>query len=244
MSGWVKLHRRLLEWEWYRTENMVHLFTYLLLSANHETKRWMGIEVERGQLITGRKSISVSTGISEQSIRTCLDRLKSTKEVTIKSTNKYTIITICNYESYQCDENETNQHINQVTNQQLTNNQPATNHKQELKNIRTKEEDILIADWRKSLEVYLADCKKAYNLYYQDKKFISEQERLNPGIDVRLSIEKGYINFWGTEAGWKHKKKGKGDINWKLTFINAISMNKVYKPREENRNQPIKQLSI
>lgn len=141
-QGWIKIHRKLLNWEWYKRPSMVHLFLHLILSANREDGRWQGIDIKRGQLITGRNSLSKNTGISPQSIRTCLINLKSTNEITIKSTNKYSIITINKYEEYQLNERDTNQQINQQTNNQSTSNQPATNHKQEEENIRSKEERI------------------------------------------------------------------------------------------------------
>lgn len=131
MDGWIKIHRKILDWSWYKEENMFHLFAHLLLNANREDKRWKGMIIKRGQLVTGRKELSVTTGISEQSVRTCLDRLKSTSEITSKSTNKFSIITIIKYEDYQLNIREDNQQINQLTNQQLTSNQPTTNHKQE-----------------------------------------------------------------------------------------------------------------
>ena len=137
--GWIKVHRKLITWEWYKKPNMVHLFLHLLLSANREDGRWQGIEVKRGQLIAGRNSLAEDTGISVQSVRTCLINLKSTNELTIKSTKKYSLITICKYEEYQLNEKEANQGVNQQTNPQLTINQPSTNHKQEYKNIRSKE---------------------------------------------------------------------------------------------------------
>ena len=127
MEGWIKLYRKLSEWEWFNISEMVHLFIYLLLNANHEKGEWRGIIVERGQIITGRNTLTEKTGITQQTIRTCLNRLKSTNEITITSTNKYSIITICNYESYQGCVNGSNQQINQLPNQQLTSNQPATN---------------------------------------------------------------------------------------------------------------------
>jgi hypothetical protein len=97
------------------------------LKANHEPRKWFGTEINPGEFITSRDKLSSETGISTQSIRTILNRLKSTNEITIKSTSKYTKITICNWDTYQNTEEQTNQVINQQTNQQLTNNQPATN---------------------------------------------------------------------------------------------------------------------
>lgn len=133
MSGWVKTHRKVATWEWYKEPNMYHLFSHLILSANHKDGRWKGIDVKRGQVITGRKSLCEQTGISERSIRTCLSKLKATSEVTIKTTSKFSIITICNYEEYQSKEEKSDQQNDQQSVQQPTSDRPATDHKQEVK---------------------------------------------------------------------------------------------------------------
>jgi biotin operon repressor len=122
-NGWILLSRNLLKWGWFDKSEMVHLWIYLLLAANVESKKWHGVTVERGQIVTGRKKLKAATGISEQTIRTCLQRLQDTGEITIKSTKQYTLITICNYADYQ-DYDPNNQ---PTTNQQSTNNQPTTN---------------------------------------------------------------------------------------------------------------------
>ena len=116
-----------MEWEWYQDSHMVHLFLHLLLTANHKPQRWKGMTVERGQLITGRLALSEATGISEQTCRTCLERLKSTGSISIRSTNRYSLITINNYERYQDFTSPVNQPDNEHGNQQLTSNQPAAN---------------------------------------------------------------------------------------------------------------------
>lgn len=125
LAGWICLHRRLLEWEWYDDINVTRLFVHLLLRANFKPKRWQGKIIERGQLATGRRMLSQETGLTEQQTRTALDKLKSTNEITTKSTNEYTIITLCNYSLYQ-DENSREQPANQPASQP-TNNQPITN---------------------------------------------------------------------------------------------------------------------
>jgi len=127
-DGWVKLHRKMTEWEWYKVPNMFHLFAHLVMTANHEDGRWQGNDVKRGQVITGRKSLSEATGISEQSVRTCLSKLELTKEVSVFSTKKYSVITVCNYDIYQ----EEKKLVNQVlTNSQPTANQVLTTNKNE-----------------------------------------------------------------------------------------------------------------
>ena len=125
--GWIKLHRKLMNWEWYHNSEMVHLFIHLLLSANHKDRTWQGIDVKRGQAVVGRRKLRKDTGLSEQTIRTSLKRLKSTHEITIKPTHRFSIITLCQYEEYNSEISEANPLDNPQINQQLTSNQPATN---------------------------------------------------------------------------------------------------------------------
>jgi len=160
-NGWIKLHRKFVKWEWFHNSEMVHLFLYLVLSANHEPGRWQGQDIARGQLVTGRFTLSENTGISQQTIRTCLGRLKSTSELTIKSTNKYSIITILKYEDYQKDERKSTS----TSTSKSTNNQPTTNHKQELKKNKKEystEQSSLIAEVIKLFEDVNPACKRMY----------------------------------------------------------------------------------
>lgn len=55
-GGWVKLHRKLLEWEWYQDAHMVHLLVHLLLTASHEDRRYKGLTIKRGQVVTSKKN--------------------------------------------------------------------------------------------------------------------------------------------------------------------------------------------
>ena len=117
--GWVKLHRQFKDWEWYNKSEMVHLFIHCLIKSNFKDGSFQGIECKKGSFITSLKHLSDETNISIQTIRTCLKKLQLTKEIEVKSTNKLTQITICNYDSYQQEE--------VLTNKQLTNNQQTTN---------------------------------------------------------------------------------------------------------------------
>lgn len=101
MTGWIKIHRVLLDWEWYTDPNTMRLFIHLLLNANNEPKKWKGIDLKPGELVIGRVQLAKDLKLSERKIRTSMERLKSTKEIAIKSTNKYSIVTICNWGSYQ-----------------------------------------------------------------------------------------------------------------------------------------------
>ena len=84
------------------------------------------VPLEPGQFVFGRKAASIELGISEQKIRTIARFLLTERLIHKKSTNKFSIITIINWERYQQDD-----HPHQpATNQQPTSNQPAINHKQ------------------------------------------------------------------------------------------------------------------
>ena len=113
-ENWIKLHSKILEWGWYKNNNVFRVFIHCLLKANWKDGEFEGQIIPRGSFITGRKELSKQLMMTEQEIRTALKHLKSTNEITIKTTNKYSIITIVNYDLYQQN--------NQEYNQQLTNN--------------------------------------------------------------------------------------------------------------------------
>jgi hypothetical protein len=119
MSGWIKLHRQILEWEWYSNNNCFRLFLHLLLKANHKERRFKGMELEIGTIVTSRDLLARETGLTGQQIRTALNKLISTNELTSVSSPQGTIIQIVNYEKYQIATNE-------ITNEQPTSNQRAT----------------------------------------------------------------------------------------------------------------------
>lgn len=86
--------------------------------------------------------------------------------------------------------------------------------------------------WKKDFKIYKQDLRNDYKRLISDVEWIGQQEKFNPGVDIKKSIEKCCVNYWATEAGWKKKKGSKIiNIDWKSTFANAISKttNRVYK---------------
>tara|TARA_R110000796_G_C14521492_1_gene430915 strand:+ start:338 stop:988 length:651 start_codon:yes stop_codon:yes gene_type:complete len=121
-KGWIKIHRQITEWEWYNEPNTFRLFLHLLLKANHKPIKYRGTTIDVGQVMTGLDVLSKDTGLSVQKVRTSLERLKLTNEITIKSSNKGTIIQIVKYVDYQVVTNE-------ITNKQQTDNKQITTNK-------------------------------------------------------------------------------------------------------------------
>ena len=176
MSGWIKLHRQIVNWEWYSDSKTFRLFLHLLLTANHKDNNYRGKLIKKGCLVTGRELLSAQTGMSVREIRTCLERLKSTNEIAIKTNSKGTEIQVINYEKYQSTTNET-------TNERPTNDQRTTTNKND-KNDKEEKEN-------KSFDIFWNIYNKKIDTRKCKDKFekLSEKERL-----LILDVVQAYVN--------------------------------------------------
>ena len=155
-NGYLKLYRSMTKWEWYKDTITKIVFLHLLLNANWEPSRYMGYEVPKGGLVIGRKKLAETLEISERQVRTALEHLKSTNEITIKTTNRFSIVTIVNWEKYQgLEEETTNKTTNTKSNKRPTNDQQTTTE-EEIKNIRIKEDNNI--SYEKILNLYNELC--------------------------------------------------------------------------------------
>ena len=212
MSGWIKIHRKFLDWEWFNKSEAVHLFIYLLLKANHKDASWQGMEVKRGEFISSLGKISSDTGISLQTLRTLLKKLESTNEIEVKSTNKFTTITICKYDSYQDETEDTNKQLTnnqQTTNKQLTTNKNDKNNKNEKNNtfnfydsmVSFGFEEQLVKDW-----IQVRKVKKATNTETAFNGFIREvnKNENSPNFILKNCVER---NWSGFKSEWLPKEQ-------------------------------------
>lgn len=114
--GYIKLPRGVLDLPLSRRPQLLVLFIHLLLSANREAKEWNGIRIERGQVLTSIRSLSITCGLSVWQVRSSLEYLKRegfTHETTHKPARRkgeqtahdpargFTIITICYFDNYE-----------------------------------------------------------------------------------------------------------------------------------------------
>lgn len=100
-NGYIKLHRSILSWEWYGDIKTRGLFLHLLVAAQWEDVRIEGQVIKRGQLCTSIRKLADVVGLSERGVRTSLQRLQSTGEITMQSNQHHSIITVVNYDLYQ-----------------------------------------------------------------------------------------------------------------------------------------------
>ena len=142
-NGWIKLHRSILDWEWYDDVNVTRLFLHCLFRANHKDKKYRGSVVKRGTFLTGRDLLALETGLSVQQIRTSLTKLKSTNELTIKSSRQGTVIEVVNYDKFQ-DATNTPTNEQPTSNQQVTSNKNEKKEKNDKKTYYTESEGLVI----------------------------------------------------------------------------------------------------
>ena len=127
-NGFVKIQRSITNWRWYKDVNTFHVFMHLLFKANYEPHEFMDMTVQRGQLVTSIQHLADETGISYRSVRTALSHLKTTGEVTVKTNNKYSLITLLSYDEYTANDKHTD--IRLTNDRQSTDNQLTINRQQ------------------------------------------------------------------------------------------------------------------
>lgn len=153
-QGWIKVNRKLLNWEWYKETNTKSLFIHALLRANFDDQKFQGIIVPRGSFVSSYPNLAAETGLSVQNIRTALKRLISTGELTVKKYPKFTLFKVENYDMYQTPNSQTNSQL--TVNQQAPNSQLTTI--KEIKNVRNKEiKNIYIAPTSNEAEPVIAE---------------------------------------------------------------------------------------
>ena len=222
-DGYILIHRKIFNWQWYSNKNDRLLFIHCLISANWKDGWFNGKKIPRGSFATGRKKLSQEVGLTEQQTRTSLEHLKSTNEITIKSYNKYSIITINNYDKYQLD--------NQQNNQQITNKQPTNNHNR-IKEIKEKKEinnkESISKDIPKKVEKKYFESLKVNTLFNEFLELRKKIKAVNSDRAIKTlinklnnydedtqykMIENSIVNSWKDVYELKEKKsKGKDNV--------------------------------
>lgn len=141
-NGWIKLHRSLLDWEWYSDMNVRVVFIHCLLKANCKDVKYKGKDILRGSFATGLELLSRETGLTIAQIRVTLNKLKMTNEITIQTSAEGSIISITNYDLYQSNDKQNDKPIaSEMTNESQTNDKPiaSNNNNKNEKNEEKKE---------------------------------------------------------------------------------------------------------
>ncbi len=120
---YIKLYYSMLDWEWYDDPNTFRVFMHLLLIANRKDNRIHGKIIHRGEALASVDYLATQLKLSRQNIRTALNHLKSTGEITIRKIANISVIQLKNYDKYQSANNSNNNSVataSQKDNKSLT----------------------------------------------------------------------------------------------------------------------------
>lgn len=231
LNGFVKLHRKMLEWGWYSDETVKVVFLHLLLTANFKPGTFMGHEVKPGQVIVGRKKLAAELGLSERQIRTALDKLEKTKEISRKTTNKFTLITIENWAFYQgCDSDDDQQ----TTSERPTNDQQMTNKRPQLKNVK-KVKKVKKIKKINNVQPQANELFETLWKLYPNKKGKGQvsdskkREIFNVGFDEMSRAIQRYKRDLEKDADWRKPQNGSTFFN--SGYVDYLDAN--YTPNDE-----------
>ena len=141
-TGFIALHRKFKDWEWYKDANTKAVFVHLLISATYKEKSYQGIPLHPGDILMSERDLAKETGLSRQNVRTAIEHLLLTHELTQRATQRGRVLTLVNWRKYQPSSDGGNPQTNPQTNQSLTQHQPKGNPAPTQNNKDNKENNI------------------------------------------------------------------------------------------------------
>lgn len=216
---WIKLYRKFRKNPVYKDSMAVHLFVHLLLAANHKPNRFIfnekEITVKRGQLITGRKQLSSETGIGESTVKRRLKLFEKLGMLTIKPTNKFSILTLCNYKHYQESNFEKRPAVRTtVDGSQKTIKRPASDQQvttnKKYKNVRSKKHYVEGSTELRLASLLLEEIRKNKPNLKQPNLQVWARD-----IDLLLRRDNRSVEAIERVIRWAQADHGNGTGDWK-----------------------------
>lgn len=192
MDGYIKLYKKLTQWQWYKDGNTLRLFLDLLLDANYEDSKVGFLVIKRGQCLTSMKRMHENTGLTYQEIRTSLSKLEKSQEINKQTTNRYSIITINKYNDYQ-------EYNKQTTNKQQTNNniKEYKEYKEEKKYIK----ESISKDIPKKVEIKYFESLRVNTLFNEFLELRKKIKAVNSERAIKTLVNK--LNNYDEDTQYK-----------------------------------------
>jgi len=215
MAGFIKLHRKILNWEWYSDINTTRLFLHLLLTATHKSVKYKGRAIERGELITTLPRLSEATNLTIKELRTACEHLMNSGEISKKTAGRETVINVINYAIYQGEDND-NGRIGADKGQDNGRIRAGVQNKNEQeynKNVKEKELIVRFFDciWSKYPEkkgkgqVSATKKKELYAIGFDElsrciERYVSTKEDWKKWQNGSTFFNSGYVDY--LDANW------------------------------------------
>lgn len=203
----VKIYRRMLNWDWYTDIPVKVLYLHCILRANWKPDEWRGIAIERGQFVTSLQSLALETGLTLQQIRTALSKLIDNRLITDFVIGKKRVITVLNYDSFQGEQQIINRERNRLSTEtpQISNN--SNKNIKNIKNIKNNKNIDLDLD----LDRETASPRDDYSLSRPSLEDIDNYAKARQSaVDP-----KRFFDYYNNQ-GWTIK--GEPISNWRAVF--------------------------
>jgi hypothetical protein len=228
-SGWIKLHRKLLDSQVFANEGLLKVWIYCLCRANHDVsyvpittgKGTTEVKVDKGQFIFGRKSSAKDLGMNQSTLYKRLKKLEKLGNCNTQSNSHYTLVTICNWETYQDSKKPLEQGKEQPSNNQVTTREQPSNTDKNDNNY--KNEKNTKSDSKESVKSFIPTLKECQD-YAIEKGYGGE-------------LGKKFFDYYNVSIEDKPKSK-----YWKDSRGNPVKgwkqkMQVWFKPENKNTNQ-------
>ena len=198
--SYIKLNRSLLESHSFANPNHLKIWIWMLLKANFKNafvpinigRGFITVEVKRGQLIFGRFKAEEELNINGTMIYRVIQLFEELGQIKIEKNSHFSLITICKYDSYQGQSNESEQAMNtlrtgneqHVNNTRTTHEQHVNIYKEELEEKEEIEE--LIIKGKKFLNSDFQDLPEHFYKSIIEQMFILKQKRIDEDTIYKL----------------------------------------------------------
>lgn len=198
--SYIKLNRSLLESHSFANPNHLKIWIWMLLKANFKNafvpinigRGFITVEVKRGQLIFGRFKAEEELNINGTMVYRVIQLFEELGQIKVEKNSHFSLITICKYDSYQGQSNESEQAMNSLRtgNEQHVNN-TRTTHEQHMniykEELEEKEEiEELIIKGKKFLNSDFQDLPEHFYKSIIEQMFIFKQKRIDEDTIYKL----------------------------------------------------------
>ena len=218
-SGRIALDRALLDWRWWGDDTVVKVWLTILLLANWRDQEWQDMTIKRGSFVTSYENLALASNTSVKRVRTAIQKLVKTGEITQKATNKFQLITVEKYEFYQENFGQTGK---QTANKGQSAGNQRANKGQQLNNInKYNKGNNIYKDLPDNLISALMDFEEMRNLIKAPmtdnarKLLLNKLDKLSMGdtltkIDI---LNQSTMNNWKSVYPLKENKEVKNYVN-------------------------------
>lgn len=106
MNNYINIPKNIINWEYYKDSQAVHLYLHLLIKSSPEEIYQNGIKINKGELITSAKQLADELNLNKRQITIAFSKLLKSSLVSISKIDKYLIIKVNNYKSEEEEEED------------------------------------------------------------------------------------------------------------------------------------------